>query len=233
MMPHTVPNRPMKGPAEPTVASTSRRRSSRSISRAMVTSITFSMRVCRPANERGLPSKLRFHSRIAATNSAAMEWRRPRRQRAVELLQRLARPERLFEAVHGALGARVEHDFVDRDRPHPDRAGEQPDHDRLDDPVRLPEQAEQREIGRAERRLRHAGRVHAISSRLSQVLMTGAARSEANGTACQAAWRWRAVNPENSRISAVHRRPTSDWREIRQTVPRSLPLTGRDSVKAW
>ena len=45
MMPQTVPNRPTKGPAEPTVASTSRRRSSRSISRAMVTSMTFSIRV--------------------------------------------------------------------------------------------------------------------------------------------------------------------------------------------
>ncbi len=74
MMPHTVPNRPTKGPAEPTVASTSRRRSSRAISRWMVTSITFSMRACRPANERGWPSRLRFHSRIAATNRAAIEW---------------------------------------------------------------------------------------------------------------------------------------------------------------
>ena len=74
MMPQTVPNRPTKGPAEPTVARTSRRLSSRSTSRAMVTSITFSMRICRPAKERAGPSKLRFHSRIAATNSAAMEW---------------------------------------------------------------------------------------------------------------------------------------------------------------
>ena len=44
MMPQTVPNRPMKGPAEPTVASTRSRRSSRSTSRVMVTFITFSMR---------------------------------------------------------------------------------------------------------------------------------------------------------------------------------------------
>ena len=73
MMPQTVPNRPTKGPAEPTVASTSSRRSSRSISRAMVTSMTFSMRVCRPAKDLACPSKLRFHSRIAATNSAAIE----------------------------------------------------------------------------------------------------------------------------------------------------------------
>jgi hypothetical protein len=32
------------------------------------------MRICSPAKERDWPSKLRFHSRIAATNSAAMEW---------------------------------------------------------------------------------------------------------------------------------------------------------------
>ena len=74
MMPQTVPNRPMNGPAEPTVASTKSRRSRRSTSRAIVTSITFSMRICSPANERAWVSKLRFHSRIAATNSAAMEW---------------------------------------------------------------------------------------------------------------------------------------------------------------
>ena len=73
MMPQTVPNRPIKGPAEPTVAKTNSRRSSRSTSRAMVTSITFSIRICKPANERAWPSKLRFHSRIAATNSAAIE----------------------------------------------------------------------------------------------------------------------------------------------------------------
>ena len=73
MMPQTVPNRPMKGPAEPTVARTSRCRSSRATSRWMVTSMTFSMRICRPAKERGWLSTLRFHSRIAATNSAASE----------------------------------------------------------------------------------------------------------------------------------------------------------------
>jgi len=40
----------------------------------MVTSITFSMRICNPANDRACPSRLRFHSRMAATNRAAMEW---------------------------------------------------------------------------------------------------------------------------------------------------------------
>ena len=72
MMPHTVPNRPTNGPAEPTVARNRSRRSSRSVSRAMVTSSTLSMRVCRPIGERAPASKLRFHSRIAATNTEAM-----------------------------------------------------------------------------------------------------------------------------------------------------------------
>src|SRR6516225_6402997 len=67
---HDAPN----GPADPTVASTRRWRSRRAISRWMVTSMTFSMRICRPPKERGWPSRLRFHSRIAATNSAAIEW---------------------------------------------------------------------------------------------------------------------------------------------------------------
>src|SRR5579862_2891751 len=74
MMPQTVPNRPTNGPAEPTVASTRRRRSSRSISRAIETFITFSMRIWRPAKERAWLSKERFHSRIAATKQAAIDW---------------------------------------------------------------------------------------------------------------------------------------------------------------
>src|ERR1700740_3158326 len=73
MMPQTVPNRPTNGPAEPTVASTSRRRSSRSTSRAIDTFITFSIRICRPAKEREWLSKERFHSRIAATKQAAID----------------------------------------------------------------------------------------------------------------------------------------------------------------
>src|SRR6516164_7180500 len=73
MIPATVPNSPINGPAEPTVASTKSRRSICSTSRAMATSITFSMRICNPAKERTWPSRLRFHSRIAATNSAPVE----------------------------------------------------------------------------------------------------------------------------------------------------------------
>ena len=48
MMPHTVPKRPMKGAAEPTVARKPRRFSSVSLSRAMATSSTLSSRACTP-----------------------------------------------------------------------------------------------------------------------------------------------------------------------------------------
>ena len=73
IIPATVPNRPIKGPAEPTVASTKRRRSMVSTSRAMATFMTFSMRICSPAKERAWPSRLRFHSRMAATNRTPVE----------------------------------------------------------------------------------------------------------------------------------------------------------------
>ena len=72
MMPQTVPNRPMKGADEPMVASTRSLDSSRSTSRWMVTSTTLSMRWLSPITERLVPSKERFHSRIAATKTAAM-----------------------------------------------------------------------------------------------------------------------------------------------------------------
>ncbi len=78
MMPQTVPNRPTNGAVEPTVARNSSRRSSRSISRLMVTSITFSTRSWMPPSARMLPSTERFHSRIAATNSADMAMVFPR-----------------------------------------------------------------------------------------------------------------------------------------------------------
>ena len=72
MMPQTVPNRPTKGPAEATEASTSNWDSSRSTSRAMVTSSTFSIRACNPMKAEAAPEKERFHSRMAATKSAPM-----------------------------------------------------------------------------------------------------------------------------------------------------------------
>src|SRR5580704_8886226 len=110
MMPATVPNSPMKGPAEPTVASTKSRRSMCSISRAMATSITFSIRICKPAKDFACPSRLRFHSRLAG-------------------------PNRLLKLLAGLANARKQKGLVDGDRPHPDRANKQPEHHRLHDPV--------------------------------------------------------------------------------------------------
>ena len=72
MMPQTVPNSPMNGADDPTVARNRSRRSSRSDSRSMVTSSTLSMRVCNPSGDRAPASKLRFHSRIAATKTEAI-----------------------------------------------------------------------------------------------------------------------------------------------------------------
>ena len=71
-MPHTVPKRPTKGPAEATDASTRSCDSRRSTSRAIVTSSTFSIRACRPIKAEVAPEKERFHSRIAATKSELM-----------------------------------------------------------------------------------------------------------------------------------------------------------------
>src|SRR4029079_13023349 len=77
----------------------------------------------------------------------------------VELIERLARPERLLEAVHGPTGARIENQLVDRDRPHRDGGDQKPDHHELDDPVRMQEQLPHRK--------RCGGGRHGISLRVS------------------------------------------------------------------
>ena len=87
MMPQIVPNRPIKAPADPTVAST-RQPPLHVLDLARDGDIhdLFDAN-CRPANERACPSKLRFHSRIAATNSAPFEWPGLRGQRRPTLLR--------------------------------------------------------------------------------------------------------------------------------------------------
>src|SRR5215470_1229695 len=91
--------------------------------------------------------------------------RRARRQRAIEFLERLAGPERALERLHGAPRARVEDRLVDHDRPHPDRRRQQAEHDRLDDPMGLQEQGQQRKVrgSQRQRRLRDVGRIHEAS----------------------------------------------------------------------
>ena len=99
----------------------------------------------RLALERAFPFPHRGHE------TGRHRLRRLGRQRAIQLLDRLARPERLLETVHGALGARIQEHLVDRDRPHPDRTRQQPQHHRFHDPMGLQEQRDQRDIGRGER----------------------------------------------------------------------------------
>src|SRR5438874_157029 len=49
-------------------------------------------------------------------------------QRLIEVLKRLARPERFLEMVAGTAQPREQQRLVDRDLPHPDRAKQQPRH---------------------------------------------------------------------------------------------------------
>ena len=72
---------------------------------------------------------------------------RPLGELAVELLERMAGPEDFLEAVHRAAHAREKQRLVDDDRPAPDRGGEQADHDDLDDDMRAPEHAPDRDVG--------------------------------------------------------------------------------------
>lgn len=71
-MPTTVPNRPINGAADPMVASELRRASRLSDSRARLTSIALSMRICRPIGDLAPRSKDFFHSRMADTKIALM-----------------------------------------------------------------------------------------------------------------------------------------------------------------
>ena len=133
-------------PAEPTVASTRSRRSSRSSSgRSRRSSPS------RSASEPGEGSRLAFERSLPfahcrATKHAAIDCV-GLAESAIKFLDRLPGPERLLEAIHGALGARIQEHLVDGDRPDPDRTGKQPQHDRFHDPVGLQEQCDQRYVG--------------------------------------------------------------------------------------
>ena len=108
MMPQTVPNRPTKGPAEPTVASTSSRRS-KPLDLARDGDVHHLFDAHLQAGERArlaLEAALPFAH--GGDEQRRHRMRRARRQRAVEFLQRLARPERLLETVHRPAGAGVE-----------------------------------------------------------------------------------------------------------------------------
>jgi hypothetical protein len=78
--------------------------------------------------------------------------RRAAAERAVELLQRLAGPECLLEAVELLAHPRIEDGLVDDDRPHPDGGDKEADHHQLDDDVGLQEQRDERQVGTVRRR---------------------------------------------------------------------------------
>ena len=143
-MPQTVPNRPMKGPGrahrrqhqEPALQPLDLARDGHV--HHLLDAHLQAGKGARLALEAALPFPHRGHEQ------RRHRLRRLGGQRFVEFLQRLARPERLLEPVHAPAHAGEQQRLVDRDRPHPDRADHEPDHHRFDEPVRLPEQAEQR-----------------------------------------------------------------------------------------
>ena len=154
MMPHTVPNRPTNGAMEPTVARNSRRRSSCSISRLMVTSITFSTRIWMPP----MRADVALHRALPLAHGGNEQRRHgegaPVRQAGVELVQRLARPEHLLEAVGLAPRAAEREQLLDDDGPGPDRGQQQSDHDELDDRMRREKQLQEgKAAGRGGRQL--------------------------------------------------------------------------------
>ena len=127
------------------MARNNRLNSSRSTSCAMETSSTLSRRACRPRKEAsgsGTSASIRASPR--RTGCGAEPAAAPAIRRAPE---RLARPENLLETVHRAPELGEQQSLVDDDRPTPERGGQQPDHDDLDDDMRRPEHREQRGLG--------------------------------------------------------------------------------------
>ena len=142
-MPHTVPNRPTKGAAEATEASTEERVRAARISRAMDTSSTFSMRACRPMKrrarvcERALPLA---HGRRRTPRAMPLVGRAPtacRRSSSSELPDQKVSSNRSMPFSN----LRIEQVLVDDDRPGPQRGGDQADHHRLHDEMGGPEHA--------------------------------------------------------------------------------------------
>jgi len=75
-------------------------------------------------------------------------------ERGIKLLQRLARPEGPFEGIRRLADSPEQHGFVDGDRTDPPGTDDQAEHHGLDQPMGLPEQVKQRQIGRGQRQSR-------------------------------------------------------------------------------
>lgn len=80
-------------------------------------------------------------------------------ERAIELFERLAGPEDLFELVELAARTGVAQIFVDDDGPGPDGGGQETDHDELDDQACLHEQAPEAHVMR---RCSHSNLFHRL-----------------------------------------------------------------------
>ncbi len=140
-MPQTVPNRPTKGPGR-----TDRRQHQQPAFQPLDFAGDRDVHhLFDPHLQPGKGSRLAFERPLPFAHrrdeTGRHRLRRLGRQRAIKFLDRLAGPERLLEAIHRALGARIKENLVDRDRPDPDRTGQQPQHDHFHDPVRPAETA--------------------------------------------------------------------------------------------
>jgi hypothetical protein len=113
---------------------------------------------------RMLPSTERFHSRMAATNSAPST-RCARAKGPRTAPPATARPELLLEAVGLAPGPAEGEQLLDDDRPGPDGGQQQPDHDELDDRVGRHEELKEGGVHRSGQiRMRYGTRPGAPSS---------------------------------------------------------------------
>ena len=84
----------------------------------------------------------------------------PLRQRGVELLERLAGPEDLLEALHRAAELGEQQRLVDDDGPAPERGRKQTEHDDLDHDMRRPKHRQQRSFRVGDDGGRSVGGVH-------------------------------------------------------------------------
>ncbi|MFO0005387.1 MAG: hypothetical protein ACK559_30095, partial [bacterium] len=75
-----------------------------------------------------------------------------------QILQRLAGPEHLLEAVIGGVHAPHGEEFLDDDGPAPHRSRGKPQHNQLDDPARLHDEMPERDF--APRNRRHCKKRH-------------------------------------------------------------------------
>ena len=153
MIPHTVPNNPTKGPVEPTEARNVMWRSSPSISRPSVTSMTRSIRWARPAfwATSAIPlAAERRHSRMAAIKIDAIGL--VGRSLIRSYRSSSDPPDQKASSNSSAWAQKPPHakNFLEDNRPTPERGQDEHDHDNLHNDVSLQKQPPDRKI-RADR----------------------------------------------------------------------------------